>query len=608
MRIFRKQIAGFPAKQMLVVALMRFLEPLAFTSMFPYLYFMIRDFHVGTSEGEIWKYSGFLALLFALSQFLFVLRWGRWLDVVGRKPVLLCGLLGTLVLLLVFGFSTNFYMALAARFMAGALNGNIVVLRTVIGELCVERRHQAMGFSTLPLLFNVGSAIGPLIGGLRLLTRPNRDNPYLPKPPSLLPLKAASSAYDRFCESHPYVMANVVVAGFLWFSCIVGFLFLEETCERFRHRRDYGLELGDRLISLVLRKPRPRRPWQNHSDALEQLTAPFEPPKVPTETTSLCRIPSAPQTLLPTSDNDSIESFTGLPVNFRSAIEDMLLREHLQGHDAIYDDSDSESDLVYVPGTPRARLPSLSRRMSQAIVHTYSASSNVDVMGVVPAGQRPLPLLRTMKSMIVANCIVSLHSIAYNEFFPVFLATRFRRDTLEFPFRVLGGVGLPSAFIGNLSSSTGLVGMVMVLVVFPWIDRWLGTLRGFRLSLMFFPVVYLCVPWVVFTLQEYNPALPAWLMPVCLYALNAIKTWALAMGMPQVMLLSHRATPKENRAHVNSVTLSLLALARFIGPVTFGLLMTLGDHHGVAWASWWTMALLATVGLVQAFFMEDQGY
>lgn len=72
---FREQLAGFPVRQMLVVSLIRFSEPLAFTSLFPYLYFMIRDFQIAPTEQEISKYSGYLASSFAFCQFLCAVQW-----------------------------------------------------------------------------------------------------------------------------------------------------------------------------------------------------------------------------------------------------------------------------------------------------------------------------------------------------------------------------------------------------------------------------------------------------------------------------------------------------------------------------------------------------
>ena len=45
-----------------------------------------------------------------------VLQWGRLSDKVGRKPVLLCGLLGTIVSGILFGLSRSFW-ALALRWV-----------------------------------------------------------------------------------------------------------------------------------------------------------------------------------------------------------------------------------------------------------------------------------------------------------------------------------------------------------------------------------------------------------------------------------------------------------------------------------------------------------
>lgn len=526
---FREQIAGFPAWQMFVVSLIRFSEPLAFTSLFPYLYFMIRDFHIAPTEKEISKYSGYLGACFAFFQFLCAVQWGKISNKVGRKPVLLCGLAGTSFSLLLFGFSTNYYMALFARSLAGALNGNTSVLRTTIGEICVEKRHQAIGFSTLPLLFNFGSVIGPLIGGSRLFTRPKVDSPY------------ESRSYGSFVERHPYALSNIVVSCFLWFSLVMGFLFLEETNETFSSRRDYGLDMGDWILLKLFNKERPYRAW--HSVHLEEEERLIDDPEDPDESFDM-------------AGDFSSDSF-GLDDN----------------------DSGPESE---------------GRK-----VRRYSLAANLMTQKETKA------LTPRVISVIVSNGLISLHGIAYNEFLPVFLASTFHRDRLKFPFRIEGGFGWDSSYIGTLFSSTGIMGMLIVLVVFPYIDRKLGTLEGFRLSLSFFPFVYALVPMAIFTLHKYNERYPEWITPVFLYTLTSLKTLASATGMPQVMLLNHRAAEKQHRAYVNSLTMSMLLLARCLGPVIFGYLMTIGNNHHILWLTWWVMSGLSLVGLVQSFFMED---
>lgn len=64
---------------------------------------------------------------------------GKLLDKIGRKSILLMGLFGTSLSLLLFGFSQNYYWALLARSLAGVLNGNVAVLRTMIGEIATEK-------------------------------------------------------------------------------------------------------------------------------------------------------------------------------------------------------------------------------------------------------------------------------------------------------------------------------------------------------------------------------------------------------------------------------------------------------------------------------------
>jgi hypothetical protein len=61
--------APYPSKQLLVLALCRFSEPVAMTSSFPYLFFMIRDFHLTDDEKKIGQYAGLLASCFSFAQF-----------------------------------------------------------------------------------------------------------------------------------------------------------------------------------------------------------------------------------------------------------------------------------------------------------------------------------------------------------------------------------------------------------------------------------------------------------------------------------------------------------------------------------------------------------
>lgn len=145
-------------------ALCRICEPIAFMSIFPYIYFMIRSFRVTTSEDQISLYAGLVTSAFAFAEFSTGVFWGRLSDRIGRKPVLIAGLIGTLLSMLVFGFAPSLPIALLGRALGGALNGyarmfsiphvrlgtgwlkqgdrNIGVLQTTVAEIVTEKEHQ----------------------------------------------------------------------------------------------------------------------------------------------------------------------------------------------------------------------------------------------------------------------------------------------------------------------------------------------------------------------------------------------------------------------------------------------------------------------------------
>lgn len=82
---------------------------------------MVKDFHVGDrSSASFW--AGIFISSFALAESLTGLAWGGVSDRIGRKPVLLIGCMGTLISLLIVGFATNFWVALAGRALGGLLS------------------------------------------------------------------------------------------------------------------------------------------------------------------------------------------------------------------------------------------------------------------------------------------------------------------------------------------------------------------------------------------------------------------------------------------------------------------------------------------------------
>lgn len=135
--------ASMPRKgQLAVIVLARLAEPLSERSLASYLFFQLRWFNPDLDPSEIPKQAGYLTAVFAAAQCLTAMWWGRAADSrhLGRKRVLIIGLSGSAMSALGMGFSKSLTAAFCFRFCAGALNGNIGVLRTMVSEIVADKR------------------------------------------------------------------------------------------------------------------------------------------------------------------------------------------------------------------------------------------------------------------------------------------------------------------------------------------------------------------------------------------------------------------------------------------------------------------------------------
>ncbi|KAL1306065.1 hypothetical protein AAFC00_004191 [Neodothiora populina] len=231
-----KRQTAFPTRQLFVLALCRICEPIAFMSIFPYVYYMVSSFHITDDEKKIALYAGMVTSAFAFAEFSTGVVWGRLSDKFGRKPILLMGLAGTGISMLAFGFAPNLTSALIARALGGLLNGNIGVLQTTVAEVVTVEAHQARAYSIMPFVWCLGSIIGSGLGGT--LADPVRNYP-------------GYFSEDSIFATYPYLLPNIVCTGVVVFGMVVGILFLEETHEDKKERKDIGLEAGKWLLGLI---------------------------------------------------------------------------------------------------------------------------------------------------------------------------------------------------------------------------------------------------------------------------------------------------------------------------------------------------------------------
>jgi MFS transporter, DHA1 family, tetracycline resistance protein len=112
---------------------------------------------------------GLLFASFSGMQFLFAPIWGRISDRVGRRPVLLIGLGGSVVSYLLFAFAEATPWALAILFVsrvaAGVFGATISTAAAYIADVTSDQ-ERGRGMALIGAAFGIGFTLGPVIGGL----------------------------------------------------------------------------------------------------------------------------------------------------------------------------------------------------------------------------------------------------------------------------------------------------------------------------------------------------------------------------------------------------------------------------------------------------------
>jgi len=147
-----------------ILFLVVMIDMIGFGIVIPFLTYFIED--LATMQGvlEVGLWVGLMMMSYSAAQFIFSPFWGSLSDRLGRKPILLIGLVGNTIFFTLFGISTTLIMALVARFFAGAFNANIAVAKAYIGDIS-DKTNLAKRMGLIGAAFGVGFTIGPFIGG-----------------------------------------------------------------------------------------------------------------------------------------------------------------------------------------------------------------------------------------------------------------------------------------------------------------------------------------------------------------------------------------------------------------------------------------------------------
>src|SRR5207237_863313 len=108
---------------------------------------------------------------FSAMTFIFAPLWGRLSDRIGRRPVLIIGLIGSVGFYLLVGIATVFRsmtLLFVARIGAGIAGATIPAAQAYIADV-TSLQNRAKGMALIGAAFGLGFTFGPLLGAAALL-------------------------------------------------------------------------------------------------------------------------------------------------------------------------------------------------------------------------------------------------------------------------------------------------------------------------------------------------------------------------------------------------------------------------------------------------------
>jgi len=148
-----------PASARLILFITVFIDLLGFGIVIPLLPMFAS--RLGISFAGI----GAIMAVYSLAQFIFAPILGRISDRIGRRPVIMLGLLGSSIGYLIYGFAGSFLGLFLSRAVHGACAATISTAQAYIADT-TDESSRARGMGMIGAAFGLGFVIGPAIGGL----------------------------------------------------------------------------------------------------------------------------------------------------------------------------------------------------------------------------------------------------------------------------------------------------------------------------------------------------------------------------------------------------------------------------------------------------------
>lgn len=147
-------------KALPILFIVMFLVMVGFGIIIPVLPFYAEN--IGASPTEL----GLLMAVYSIMQFLFAPMWGRISDRIGRKPVIMIGILGLASSFFLMAISHHLWMLFLARILGGFLSSaNMPTVMAYVADITSEE-NRGKGMGMIGAATGLGFIFGPAVGGV----------------------------------------------------------------------------------------------------------------------------------------------------------------------------------------------------------------------------------------------------------------------------------------------------------------------------------------------------------------------------------------------------------------------------------------------------------
>ena len=515
---------------------------------------MVQD--LGIHERDASFYSGLLVSAYAIAEAITAPLWGSISDVYGRKPCALIGLLGVAASSIVFGMAGSFWVALLARFVGGALNGNVAIMQTMVAEMVKNPAHErkraystcthqiltlsaARAYATQPFVWTLGGILGSAMGG------------YLAQPAQFYPHYFAK---DGIFGRHPYLLPNLVAAIGILLAIFQGMVFLKETLVREEEPdQNGGITYGDNI------------------NERSRLLPPQQPHSIPGRT----RGSTAGSTREP---RGSIVSLTRERLHSMSVAGSI---RHMRKRASFMEEG------MPAPFDQRFDI----RRSSFGTMHSIRVTPHQVLPTRGPPPKPRATFNKTVVMMILAMSIFAFHQMAFISILPVYILDE--PTTRGVDFR--GGLGMSLHDVGAYLAINGFIALFVQGFVFPIFVEQVGVWKSFFSMILFYPICYVIIPFI--------SALPDRLISPGVYFTLLLQAFFGIVVFPCSLILMKNAVPSPLvLGRVNGLAMSACCLARTIACPLVGAIYSIGGSA----TAWFGLTLMAVFGVIQLIWVPKE--